>query len=397
MPRLSFEQLLGLYRGIDFDPHGDEGSLHLTTAEQLDDLQFIENDDTAGDDANLAVLCDPAILAIGQKVRVRVGSPRIGLGLLARSVDDLLKTPEARITEPKAYFVVDGRIEPQSTATPAICAYRQVLEVVALFSKAAAYLDRTRQELVFVHEGKVVVPIRYDATVLSRVSQIAIDELLENFKDDVHKDQKLAILEDAIIQMVAAQPAAQRFIYVLDNISTLSETVRQGYRLFASSFSYAKIRNEIEAAQVDYIGKIHKTLIDIQGQLLGIPIATVIVASQLKAATTCGLDFWTNIAVLSGAWIFVGLLGIAIINQWVTLSSISQEIDGQKRRLNEDYAAIAIQFLDLFSRLDGRICWHRAALLGVGCVAIAGAAFATYVFVRITPVEIGTCIASIWL
>ena len=136
MPKLRFEQLLGLYRSIDFDPEGDQGSLNLVTAEQLTDLQIIESDDFAGEDANLSVIGDPSLLAVGQKVRVRVGPPRISLGLLARSVDDLLKTPEGRITEPAAYFVVDGRIDPETGPTPTtIAAYRKVLAVVALFAK----------------------------------------------------------------------------------------------------------------------------------------------------------------------------------------------------------------------------------------------------------------------
>ena len=86
MPRFRFEQLLGLYRSIDFDPQGGEGSLTLATAEQLANLQLIESDDSAGEDANLTVLGDPSSLAVGQTVRVRIGPPRIGLGLLGRVV-----------------------------------------------------------------------------------------------------------------------------------------------------------------------------------------------------------------------------------------------------------------------------------------------------------------------
>ncbi|GAN82154.1 hypothetical protein [Acidocella aminolytica] len=381
MPRLRFEQLLGLYRDIDFDPQGNQGSLNLLTVEQIADLQLIESDDSACEDANLSVLSDPSTLAIGQKVRVHVGSPRISLGLLVRSVDDLLKTPEARITEPAAYFVVDGRIEPQTSPTPTtIAAYRKVLAIVALFSKAAAYLDQTRQELVFVHEGKVVVPVRYDVAVLDRISQAAIDALLENFKDDVHQDQKLAILENAIVQMVEARPSPQRFTYILDNLDALLETVRQGYRLFASSFSYTKIRGEVEAAKADYVAKIHKTLIDIQGQLLGIPVATIIVASQLKSSQTCGVEFWTNVAVVAGAWVFLALLIIAIINQWVTLGAIDDDIKSQRQRLEKDYAAISSQFISIYRGLANRVSWHRKALIGIGAIAVVGAFFATFAF-----------------
>jgi hypothetical protein len=384
MPRLRFEQLLSLYRHIDFDPSGNEGSLALTTPEQLADLKFIESDDVAGDDANLAVLSDPTTLTVGQTVRLRVGPPRIGLGLLVRSFDGLLKTSEARIAEPPAYFIIDGKVEPQTSLTPVTAAYRKVLEVVALFAKGAAYLDPVRQEIVFVHQGKVVVPVRYDVAVLVRVSKEGIDALLKNFTDDVHQDQKLAILENAVVQMVESQPASQRFTYLLDNISTLTETVRQGYRLFASSFSYTKIRGEIEAAKVEYVAKIHRTLIDIQGQLLAIPVATIIVASQLKTSETCGVELWTNVAVLAGAWVFLLLLLIAIVNQWVTLSAINEDIHAQKTRLERDYAAISEQFLTIFQSLANRVCWHRGALIGIGTVAVAGALFATYAYVHIT-------------
>lgn len=393
MPKLRFEQLLGLYRNIDFDSTGDEGVLALATPRQLADLQFIESDDAAGEDANLAVLGDPTTLAVGQTVRLRVGPPRIGLGLLARSFDELLKASDARIAEPQAYFVVNGKIEPQTSPAPVIVAYRKVLAVVALLAKAAAYLDPMRQELVFVHDGKVVLPVRYDVAVLDRASVAAIDALLENFKDDVHQDQKLAILENAVVKMVGSQPDAKRFTYLLDNLSTLTETVRQGYRLFASSFSYTKIRGEVEAAKVDYVAKIHKTLIDIQGQLLGIPVATIIVASQLKASKTCGVELWTNVAVLAGAWVFLALLLIAIVNQWVTLSAIDEDIGGQKKRLERDYSAISAQFLTIFESLTRRVRWHRMALIGIGIVAAAGALFATYAYSHLTKAPLA-CFAQ---
>lgn len=395
MPRLHFEQLLDFYRCIDFDPQGNEGSLALATPQLLADLQFIESDDTAGEDANLMVLGDPSTLALGQTVRVRVGSPRIGLGLLTRSVDDLLKASGAWVTEPAAYFIIEGRIERQTAPTPtAIAAYRKILAVVALFAKAAAYLDQTRQELVFINEGKVVVPVRYDAAVLGRVSLTAIDELIENFKDDVHQDQKLAILENAIVQVVQTQPVSQRFTYVLDNLDTLTETVRQGYRLFASSFSYAKIRGDVEAAKVEYVAKIHKTLIDIQGQLLGIPVATIIVASQLKASQTCGIEFWTNIAVLAGAWVFLVLLLIAIINQWVTLEAVDEDIKAQQQRLENDYAAISSQFVPMFQGLTNRVRWHRKALIGIAAIAVVGAFFATFAFSHLNAAPL-TCLTGV--
>ena len=312
MPRLRYEDLLELYRHTAFDPSGDEGILTIASPQALAILQLIETEEAAGEDANLAVLVDEANLSVGQTVRVRVGAPRISLGLLVRSVNDLLKAPEARVAEPAAYFVINGGIDPWKTPAPALIeTYRQVLAVVDLLSMAAAYLDKTRQELVFVHDGKVPVPVRYDQAVLERVSATAIKGLLENFRDDVHQDQKLAILEDAVVQMIEGQSMSKRFIYLLDNLDALNESVRKGYRLFASSFSYKKIRGEIEAAKVDYVGKIHKTLVDIQLQLLSIPVATTfgwVAYKTLRNADPVAqgvfqrFNHWHDAAAMDFAW-----------------------------------------------------------------------------------------------
>lgn len=395
MPDFSFDQLLTIYRHTLFNAQGDEGTLSIASPEVLTILQAIDGDDRLTEDANLAALTDPKGLIVGQDVRIRIGAPRLALGLLVRTFDDLLNAPEARLTEPKAYFVIDGRMEKGTAPSPAVqTGYRKVLEVVALLAEAASYLDRTRQELVFFREGKFVVPVKYRAETVVRFAHDTPDKLLELFKDDVHRDQKLAILAEAIAHTCEPQPLARRFTYLLDNIAAVAEEVRNGYRLFASSFSYAKIRSDLEAAKVEYIGKIHKTLTDIQGQLLGIPVATIIVASQLKVVTGCGLEFWTNVAVLGGAWIFLGLLLIAIVNQWFTLSSISDEIERQQTKLTADYAAISDQFVDIFVGLLGRVTWHRSALVGIGVIALLGAIFASWAFSHLTTPDLLACWTS---
>ena len=217
--------------------------------------------------------------------------------------------------------------------------------------------------------------------------------MLENFSDNIHQDQKIAILATALVQNTERVPAAQRFPYLLDNLGAVTETLRQGYRLFASSFSYSKIRSEVEAARADYIAKIHKTLIDIQGQLLGIPVATIIVVSQLKTSQACGVEFWTNVAVLAGAWVFLVLLLVAIVNQWMTLAAIGDDIRGQQKRLKNEYAAISEQFVSIFNGLVKRVNWHRSVIIVVSIIAIAGTLFASYAFTRLTA-EPMTCLMT---
>jgi hypothetical protein len=179
---------------------------------------------------------------------------------------------------------------------------------------------------------------------------------------------------------------------LISHLDQLCDEVEKGYRLFVSSFSYSKIRKEIETARLEYIGKIHKTLVDIQGQLLGIPVATIVVASQLKTPERCGLAFWTNAGVMLGAWIFVGLLWLAIRNQQHTLTAIEKEINGQNSRLERDYAAVRDDFVAIFDDLGGRITWHRRVLWFVLVLALSGAAGATYAWLRLTPSAYTACL-----
>jgi len=392
MSKVRFEQLLQIYRHTAFDPTGDEGTLSIPSPEVIAFLESVDTNETVARETGLALLAEPSSLAVGRSVRLRLGAPRLGLGLLVRSIDDLLNAPEARLAEPKAYFIIDARLE-RETSPPADVqeGYRKVLALVALFAEAASYLDRTRQELVFFRDGKFVVPIRYESSVVTKLDTNAADQLLHHFQDPVHREQKLAILTEAIAHICEAQPTPRRFSYMLENIAAVSEEVRNGYRLFASSFSYAKIRSEVEAAKLEFVGKIHKTFIDIQGQLLGIPVATIIVASQLKVAQSCGLELWTNIAVLGGAWIFVVLLMLAIVNQWLTLSALAAEIERQRAKLVADYAAISETFAPIFGGLSSRIRWHRWGLVGIGLIAVAGAGFATLAYSKLTTAQPTKC------
>jgi hypothetical protein len=395
MAAVNFAHLLEIYRHTRFEADAQEGTLTITSDAILATLNAIETDETAAADAGIVPLVEPTTMAVGETVKVRISAPRLALGILARDFDQLLNAPGARLAEPNAYFVVQGRLARDIAAPPVrLVAYRAVLDFVALLAEAASYLDQTRQELVFIHEGKFTVPVRYDAAMLDRVSLGAVKRLQDYFGDETHKDQKLEILAQAVVQTTQAQPPDRRFVFLLDNLADLADAVRDGYRLFASNFSYGKIRDELEAAKLDYIAKIHKTVVDIQGQLLGIPVATVIVASQLKIASACSVELWTDVAIVGGAWIFLVLLLVAIINQWMTLSSIKAEIKRQKDKLIRDYAAISEQFTDIFVSLSRRIAWHRFGLIFVAFIAIVGAVFATFAFTHFSQVKIIGCLTG---
>lgn len=395
MSRLRFEDLVGLYRNTQFgDEKAEDGVSELTVATQaiVDLLARVESDEDAAGDTGISLIDDIDKAVVGARVRIRVDAPRTGLGILARSMEGLLNSPGARVKEPSRYYLVDPQFSPGDENVPdEVARYRKAVALVGLFANAASFLDSTRGELVFVKNGRIVVPIRYGAADLASLATGDADRLLGQFADDLHKDQKLEILFEALVELCRAQPTDARFEYALRNLGHLADAVRDGYKLFASSFSYSKIRGELEGARIEYTQKIHKTIVDIQNQLLGIPVATVVVASQMKAPTACGPELWVNFAVILGAWIFVGLLVIAIVNQWLTLNVIKDEIGRQKKSLLANYPAVTEEFVGTFESLDSRIWWHHSGLVVIAAISVAGAIVATGFHNRIASMPPQPC------
>ncbi|CAJ0734474.1 hypothetical protein R77592_03523 [Ralstonia mannitolilytica] len=159
---------------------------------------------------------------------------------------------------------------------------------------------------------------------------------------------------------------------------------RTRYRLFASSFSYEKVKSELEAARVEYAAKIHKVFTDIQNQILGIPVATVVVATQMKSTSAVDANFYINLGVLFGAWIFVLLVAALLANQNHTLDVLAGEIDRQRTQFEKLHKDVATNFSGVFEFLKRRLGSQRCLLNCVLGIVLSGGALATVFFVLIT-------------
>ncbi|RYB04450.1 hypothetical protein [Lichenibacterium ramalinae] len=393
MPEIGFDRLIVVYDNVTFDPEGDEGSLHVATVGVRDDLALVERDDRAASDTGIVLLSEPEDVVLGATVRVRLDAPKPTLGLLARNLDALLAWPGATIAEPVDFYVIDGRYHRSTVPPPAdLEAYRRVLALVGLLGQAAVFLDPIRREMMFMKDGRMPMPVTYDAADVAATPAEAAAGLLATFGDDTHREQKLAILAEVVVGVAAGQPRQGRLGHVLRRLDEVLAGVRDGYRLFASEFSYDKVRSDVEDARLDYLSKIHKTFVDVQGQMLGIPVATVVVASQLKPAKDCGGEFWIDVAVLAGAWVFVLLLWLALENQRLTLGAIEAEVSRQRSKILSDYAAIDDRFTAVFDGLRRRIRWQRAVLASIALVGLLGGALTTVGFVGLVRVDPRACV-----
>lgn len=339
-------------------------------------------------DTNLLLVTDEAAptLAIGKSVEISV-SPRLGFGLLKRDLGDMLAgSRKARIKEPPFYLMSEGISSNDSiNADHPVVRYRAVLGFIQTLKQSAAFLDSDEPALVFIKEGKFELPIEYDTDDLKKMNLPIVREISNIIPPGTHEKECASILAEAVISITEHIAGVQRFKHLLSNASELKKQFEQGYQLFAAGFSYEKVRDQVEAARVEYSGKIHKVFSEIQNQLLGIPVATIIVATQMKDAKTSDYEFWINTAVLVGCWVFAILMIFLLHNQSHTLAVLRDEIDRQKRQLKKEFAAVAGSFTSTFDYLSKRAFTQRMILWTIDAFVVGGLLLSHVIYLKFTP------------
>lgn len=391
---LGWNELLHLYRNARWS-EDDDADVEVVDGKLLDTLRLIETSERAALESDIVLSVPLETVSIGSIVRMRIGAPQWRLGTLARDWDALLRFPLSRVRErPEYYLTSDGTHGETTPPTEPMLRYRGMLQFVELVGRAALFCDWPNARIVFFDKHRIDLPITYDWKDVLRLDLKEVDLLAASLAGDVHAEQRLAILADAITGLVDGRPTKERFRYLVQNVGELVRKVVDGYRLFAASFSYSKIRTEVDKGVSEYVGRIHKTFADIQGQLLGLPVAAVVVATQLKPVRSCTFEAFSNTAILAGALLFCVLLLASCVNQWFTLRSIRCEIDEQRRRLVTEFKEIEDLFVSSFQALQTRIGWHHAALIAIATITVVSSGFAYYAFTIAGGSEAWRCIGS---
>ncbi|WP_374351664.1 hypothetical protein [Chitinimonas sp.] len=382
MSQEKFDQLVSLYRAINFQQGSRDGDLTIADEAQrslllnlLDDCREFGLSLPTGEITQVIV---------GGTLRLRADDPRTGIGLLADTFDDVLKFRSGRIKTPRYYLLDAGWAVGDTDPPDLVSRYAQVLALIDLLGESAAYLDKEAQALVFVDEGRFSMPILYEAKDLLALDVTSLESLLGRLGQDTHRDQKLAILAKAVQAICTAAVPVARFVCLLQHLPELLKQFDEGYRLFVADFSYEKILNQMEEAKLEELAKIHKTFSDIQNQILGIPVATIIVATQLKQTQKVDAVLWVNSAILVGVWVFAILTWLVLRNQRHTLDAIEEEIRRKLQKIEADYSAIKDSVTSTFPALNKRLRAQRIAFCAVDSIVVVGVILAHVIYFAMT-------------
>lgn len=336
-------------------------------------LQQLLAEDSADDYPCVIEQGDPERLKVGDTLQLGFGSPRTSIGLVVRSVDALLRNREiaAGVVDYNWYVFEEdvASWEVESDLCKRINVTKRLIEA---FEASAALFDHRKTTLIFIRGGRFDVPVHYSDSALNNLDVGAAESLIKELRlEDGHSKQRREICCTAVCELLASTPTESRFSDLLNRLSELRMRFDEGYKLFASSFSFEKIREDAETVRIEYTTKIHKTLADIQGQLLGIPVSTIVVATQFKDISAAPGQLWINIAVMTGATIFCLLLLVALWNQKHSLDVISDEVKRHEAGLKRQSEELAAKLSDVFDKLRARVFWHEAALAVIFFVSIA--------------------------
>ncbi|MFP2768346.1 hypothetical protein [Oceanisphaera sp. KMM 10153] len=386
-------ELVPLYRQMTDRTWSDNrlcGALHVSDQATVELLSELLHEDNADNYPCIVEQGDEENIQLGDQLFLKFGRVRTGVGILFPDLASLLQ--HSGITSGTAnlsWYLVD--LDEASWEDKGVSKRLNLIErLVQAFEGTASILDTRNNRLVFLRDGQCEVPLQFDSATLLGFNESIAEEVIQQLSlQDGHIEQRHEICATAICEMLSNIPKELRFSSLLSSLDDFKQRFVDGYKLFASSFSFKKIRDQAEAIRIEYLGKIHKTFSDIQGQLLGIPVSTIIIATQFKdvEALTGTLrtgQAWINIAVLVGAFIFCLFFTLSVLNQKHTLDVIDEEIKRHKISLENEYADIKDRLEPIFTKLTDRSCLHRGGLWMVMIICWASFAFGTAVFWSLT-------------
>ncbi|MBF0261077.1 MAG: hypothetical protein HQL97_04435 [Magnetococcales bacterium] len=312
----------------------------------------------------------------------------IGLSIFfAKDWTDYLERKPFRIGEVEDFYIAEDDYWHQDRSTkdtPRAQGYRDILEIVAILLKVADHVesDSGSKKLIFLHQGKLELVVRYGATDL--VSQPSLPALRELLETAPHEEQKRTILKTVLSDMLKNIPPETRFSHLLSSFEEICMRVNDNYQVFVSGFSFDAAREQLEERKMEYMVKLNGVLTEIQNKFLAIPLALLLASGQMEDK---GAFTWKNLSILIGAILFGLLMLFLVNNQRHTLRSIWEEIAQRRDRYKDQNPTLFSRekIKEVFDGLHDRYRRQMRTLRLLDIVIICGLLLTCWVYFQLTP------------
>lgn len=213
------------------------------------------------------------------------------------------------------------------------------------------------QHFIKSPESRIEVKLSYGVEDLAPLPSLAFFEV-EFVATASHKDQKRSIVRTVLLEAFKGKKLVT-VGEILPKFESIVEDVRSNYAMYAAEFSFEKIKAEVEKDNLDSTLKLNKTLSEIQNQLLAMPVALVLVGSQMTPDTSLGIK---NVVIWLGACVFAGLMIMLIRNQRHAIDAITEEIRLRKVKVDAQPDGMGGKFKGGFDELQKRAKTQKRTL-----------------------------------
>lgn len=297
--------------------------------------------------------------------------------LFALDMDDLLRAPSRLLSPPKRFYLadIDYLLFEEGTDIPELVkGYLDASLFASTLNDISDHSLPLAPKAIFLQGEKLELSLAYassDLLILQGLEKFIFDFV----KAEIHKEQKATIIKGVLIEMLKNNEIDRLTVSCLiKRFSEFLERVNANYQLYVSEFSFEKIKEQVESEKFEFTLKLNKVFSDIQNQLLAVPIALVLVSSQMKLEN--GLSF-LNMSIWCGVLIFGIFMSLLVRNQRSTLNAIKLEIDSQWNSIQTKHKFVADRLGAHYSHLGNRQRTQQLFLVLVSSIVSLSIAVST--------------------
>lgn len=269
-----------------------------------------------------------------------------------RDINHYIATPERRLDDKptSSIYIVDigYKYEPSSECKNPL--FKNVLTIAYLFKNLESIADHKGADgadpfVLFISKENLKISSQYDSEILN-LSLDNINLFINQFiLSETHQEDKVLAVKNALQEAFSDKNISlTEFIKRFDHFFKI---VKNNFQLYMDKFSFEDFKHKIEDEKREYLLKINKIFSDMQNQLLTLPIASVIAASQMSEVNNFG-DGIKNIALILGVYIFAYMIKIFATNQEDSLDAIRSEIEVKKNEIFiKDHSDYKSEYLNI--------------------------------------------------
>ena len=298
------------------------------------------------------------------------------------SLDELLSSPGKRISVPPKFYLADRDVLYTGDAAGLPLEAQHYLAAAKLYGLLQKEADHQggvgdAKTLIFLHHEKIEITPHYAVADLHELPELGAFEA-DFISSDTHREQKRTILKTVLLELFTGRKKLP-FAELLGRFDEFVDKVRASYQLYVAEFSFQKVKAEVEKEKLDAMVKLNKVFSDVQGQLLAVPVALVLVGGQMKDEGAWNVK---NLLIWFGALVFSILMDLLIRNQRHTLKAVKNEIDQQRDQIKNKYRSIADRFKDIYDEIDGRHNHQNRLIWVVDGLVAASLGITTFLLLR---------------